>query len=78
MQREMAGLLTAHLGRCTMPLNPGATMSQKFTIELEEENDGRWIAEIPALPGVMVYGNSRAEAVRSVQALAVYVLAEDL
>jgi hypothetical protein len=67
----MAGLLTAHLGRCTMPLNPGATMSQKFTIELEEENDGRWIAGIPALPGVM-------EAVRSVQALAVHVLAEDL
>jgi hypothetical protein len=40
--------------------------------------DGRCVAEIPALPGVMVYGNSRAEAVRSVQALAVHVLAEDL
>ena len=53
-------------------------MSLKFAIELEQESDGRWIAEIPALPGVMVYGKSRAEAVRSVQALALVVLAEDL
>jgi predicted RNase H-like HicB family nuclease len=30
-------------------------------IELEREDDGRWIAEIPDLPGVMVYGNKRAD-----------------
>jgi predicted RNase H-like HicB family nuclease len=53
-------------------------MSLKFDIELEQENDGRWIAEIPALPGVMVYGKSRVEAVRSVQALALHVLADRL
>jgi predicted RNase H-like HicB family nuclease len=51
-------------------------MSLKFDIELEQENDGRWIAEIPALPGVMVYGKSRVEAVRFVQALALHVLAD--
>jgi predicted RNase H-like HicB family nuclease len=55
-----------------------ALMSLKFAIELEQENDGRWIAEIPALPGVMVYGKSKVEAVRSVQALALHVLADRL
>jgi predicted RNase H-like HicB family nuclease len=53
-------------------------MSLKFAIELEQENDGRWIAEIPALPGVMVYGKSTVEAVHSVQALALHVLADRL
>jgi len=53
-------------------------MSLKFAIELEQANDGRWIAEIPALPGVMVYGKSKVEAVRSVQALAQHVLADRL
>jgi predicted RNase H-like HicB family nuclease len=53
-------------------------MSIKFTVELEQENDGRWIAEIPGLPSVMVNGKSWAEAVRSVRALALHVLAEDL
>lgn len=51
-------------------------MSFTFSIETEQETDGRWIAEIPTLPGVMVYGNSKPEAVRSVQALALHVLAE--
>jgi len=53
-------------------------MSLKFAIELEQANDGRWIAEIPALPGVMVYGKSKVEAVRSVKALAQHVLADRL
>ena len=53
-------------------------MSLKFAIELEQENDARWIAEFPALPGVMVYGKSKIEAVRSVQALAQHVLADRL
>jgi predicted RNase H-like HicB family nuclease len=51
-------------------------MSYNFKIEVERETDGRWIAEIPALPGVMVYGKTRAEAVRSVYALALRVLAD--
>ena len=51
-------------------------MSLNYAIELEQETDGRWIAEIPSLPGVMVYGNSQPEAVRSVQALALHVLAD--
>jgi predicted RNase H-like HicB family nuclease len=47
-------------------------------IEVEQEEDGRWIAEVCDLPGVMVYGQSRDEAVRQVQALAMRVLADKL
>ena len=45
-------------------------------IEIEREADGRFIAEIPELPGVMVYGNSRQEAVAKVEALALRTLAD--
>lgn len=47
-----------------------------FCIETERETDGRWISEIPQLPGVMVYANSREDTVLRVQALALRVLAE--
>ena len=47
-----------------------------LTVETELEADGRWIAEIPELSGVLAYGSSREEAVASVQALAQRVLAE--
>jgi predicted RNase H-like HicB family nuclease len=49
-----------------------------FTIELEREDDGRWIAEVAALPGVLCYGKDRDEAIAGVQALALRVLAERL
>ena len=41
-----------------------------FVIEFDREEDGRWIAEIPALPGVIVYGATKAEAQSKVAALA--------
>ena len=47
-----------------------------FAIEIEQEKDGRWIAEIPQIPGTMVYGCTREEAVSRVEALALRVLAE--
>ncbi len=47
-------------------------------IEIEREDDGRWIAEIPELPGVMAYGNSRNEAISKAEALALRVLADRL
>jgi predicted RNase H-like HicB family nuclease len=49
-----------------------------FTIELEREEDGRWIAEGSDLPGVLCYGRDRDEAVAGVQALALRVIAERL
>jgi predicted RNase H-like HicB family nuclease len=49
-----------------------------FKIELEREADGRWIAEVPDLPGVLTYGKDRDDAIAHVQALALRVLAERL
>ena len=47
-------------------------------IELDREDDGRWIAEVPDLPGVIVYGQSREDALAKVKALALRVLADRL
>ncbi len=47
-------------------------------IEFEQEADGRWIAEIPELSGVMAYGATRQEAQAKVEALALRVLADRL
>ena len=49
-----------------------------MNIEIEREEDGRWIAEIPDLPGVITYGQSREEAISRVKALALRVLADRL
>lgn len=48
----------------------------KFVIEIDREDDGRWIAEVPSLSGVMSYGASRADAISKVQVLALRVLAD--
>ena len=45
-------------------------------IEFDREEDGRWIAEIPALPGAICYGNSRSEASRNLEVLALRILAD--
>ena len=45
-------------------------------IELEREDDGRWLTEVPALAGVLCYGRSRDDAMARIQALALRVLAE--
>ena len=47
-----------------------------FTIETERETDGRWIAEVADLPGVLAYGDSRDAAVARAEALALRVLAD--
>ena len=51
-------------------------MAFRFTIETEQEDDGRWIAEVLELPGVLVYGSTPEDAIAKVQALALRVLAE--
>jgi len=50
----------------------------KFQIELDREEDGRWIAEITSLPGVLTYGKGKQEAVAKVKALALRVLADEI
>jgi len=49
-----------------------------YQIEFEREDDGRWIAEIVSLPGVMAYGASKQEAEYKVQAIALRVIADTL
>jgi len=56
----------------------GKRLSMKLTIEIEREDDERWLAEVPQLPGVMVYGETRDDAIRRVQVLALRVLADRL
>lgn len=47
-----------------------------LTVEIDRETDGRWIAEVLELPGVLAYGESRESAIRSAKALALHVLAD--
>ena len=49
---------------------------RRMKVETEIEDDGRWIAEVPALPGAMSYGSSRAEAIAKVEALVLRILAD--
>lgn len=50
----------------------------KYNIEYEQEDDGRWIAEIPTLPGAMVYGETKEEAANKVISLALKALSEEM
>ena len=50
----------------------------KLTLETEQEEDGRWIADVPQLPGVLAYGVTREEAMAKAEILALRVLAEQL
>ncbi len=53
-------------------------MAAMLKIEIEREDDGRWIGEVPELPGVIVYGGSEAEARIKAAALALRVIADRL
>lgn len=65
---EKARQSKAKLKRSLMPL----------TIEVEQEEDGRWLAEVTELPGVLTYGRTRQEAIDRVQSLSLRVLADRL
>ena len=49
-----------------------------FKVEIEQEDDGRWLAEVVELPGVLAYGDTEQAAISRVQALALRVIAEQL
>ena len=49
-----------------------------FTLEYEQEVDGRWIAEVPELPGGLAYGSSSADAMEKAEVLALRVIADRL
>lgn len=48
----------------------------KFTLEYEQEQDGRWLAEVLELPGILAYGRTAEEAIARAQALGLRVIAE--
>ncbi len=52
--------------------------AKRFAIELDQETGGRWIADVPALPGVLAYGATREDTIARVEALALRVLADRL
>ncbi|MEP7353476.1 MAG: type II toxin-antitoxin system HicB family antitoxin [Acidobacteriota bacterium] len=60
-----------------MKSKPAAT-AFNLTVEFDRETDGRWIADIAALPGVTVYGRTRKQALAMVEALALRVIADRL
>ena len=51
-------------------------MVDPFRIEIERETDGRWLAAVPELPGVMAYGATQEEAVRKAKVVALQILAD--
>jgi predicted RNase H-like HicB family nuclease len=51
-------------------------MAFKLAVEIDREEDGRWIADVVDLPGVVAYGNSRAQAISRAEASALRVLAD--
>jgi predicted RNase H-like HicB family nuclease len=50
----------------------------KFNVEIDREDDGRWLAEVVGLPGALAYGQTREEAVSRAEALALRILADRL
>jgi predicted RNase H-like HicB family nuclease len=59
---------------------PQSTRSQdlRFIIETERETDGRWIAEIPQVPGALAYGTTKEEAINKAYAIALRSIADDV
>jgi predicted RNase H-like HicB family nuclease len=55
-----------------------STYTMNFTLECDQEVDGRWIAEVPELPGVLSYGDSAADAMSKAEILALRVIADRL
>jgi len=60
----------------TLPQPPEGGEYQSLAIEYEQEADGRWLAEVPDLPGVMAYGKTKRDAEIAVTALALRVIAD--
>ena len=64
------------MGYCYSGINRELNMN--FTLECEQEVDGRWIAEVPELPGALAYGSSSADAMSKAEVLALRVIADQL
>jgi predicted RNase H-like HicB family nuclease len=60
------------------PVNSEKSRDLRLQFEIERETDGRWIAEIPEVPGAMAYGTTVEEAKAKAYALALYAVADDV
>jgi predicted RNase H-like HicB family nuclease len=60
------------------PLASDRKRNVRFNFEIDRETDGRWIAEIPEIPGAIAYGLSEEEAKAKAYALALYAIADDV
>ena len=63
---------------CCCYTSASGESAMNFTLECEQEDDGRWIAEVPELPGVLSYGDSAADAISKAEILALRVIADRL
>jgi len=57
-------------------MKPAMVEIEPIRVEIEREDDGRFLASVPDLPGVMAYGESEGEAIRKVKSIALQVLAD--
>ncbi len=60
------------------PSHSDRSRKVRFNFQIERETDGRWIAEIPEVPGALAYGSSQEEAKAKAYALALYAIADDV
>jgi predicted RNase H-like HicB family nuclease len=72
LQNRTAGTVVVY------SLHGGHEVLITFKVEIEQEDDGRWLAEVVELPGVLAYGETEQAALSRVQALALRVIAERL
>lgn len=57
---------------------PARSQHLRFVVEIERETDGRWIAEIPEIPGALAYGETKEGAVSKAYAIALRAVADDV
>ena len=67
-----------HPTKVTSQRKPPRSLDLRFSIETEREADGRWIAEIPQIPGALAYGTSKDEAIKKAYAIALRAVADDV
>lgn len=70
--------MVCRMGRKAAAPSGKRKLPRALAVEIEREKDGRWIAEIPVLPGVLAYGATRKDALARAEALALRVMAERL
>jgi predicted RNase H-like HicB family nuclease len=63
---------------CRKPAQSARSQDVQFKLETERETDGRWIAEIPEIPGILAYGQTEEEARAKAYALALRAIADDV